>query len=299
MERHEIETFLTLAEELHFARTAERLRLSPGRVSQTIKKLERRIGGPLFERTSRQVALTALGQQFSGELRTGYQQVQQAIHNATTASQSVTGQLRLAFSGPWCGKLMFRAADEFRAEYPRCEVRVREMSLADPIDPLRAGDIDLQLSECPIDEPGITAGPILFSGPPALLVPADHRLAQQESASLEDFAQFPLVTFAGLSPRLYDRHYPRLTPRGTPIQHIPVDMTFHEMLCFVGEGNGMTVLSAHAEKYHTRHDVAYIPLPDAAPVEYGLLWPTGRENATIRAFIRTISRVAHNEPEPR
>ncbi|MGP3919257.1 LysR family transcriptional regulator [Nonomuraea sp. 10N515B] len=53
LERPEIEVFLTLAEELHFGRTGERLRISTGSVSQTIKKLERMIGAPLFERTSR------------------------------------------------------------------------------------------------------------------------------------------------------------------------------------------------------------------------------------------------------
>ncbi|MFD0551469.1 LysR family transcriptional regulator [Streptomyces rectiviolaceus] len=46
MERQELETFLTLAEELHFGRTAERLLLSQARVSQTVKKLERKIGAP-------------------------------------------------------------------------------------------------------------------------------------------------------------------------------------------------------------------------------------------------------------
>ncbi|MFC9640896.1 LysR family transcriptional regulator [Streptomyces mirabilis] len=61
MERHEIEAFLTLADELHFRRTSERLGLAQGRVSQTIKKLERRIGVPLFERTSRRVTLTPAG----------------------------------------------------------------------------------------------------------------------------------------------------------------------------------------------------------------------------------------------
>ena len=57
LERHELEAFLTLAEELHFGRTAERLRVSTARISQTIAKLERRIGVPLFNRTSRRVVL--------------------------------------------------------------------------------------------------------------------------------------------------------------------------------------------------------------------------------------------------
>ncbi|MET8301151.1 LysR family transcriptional regulator [Micromonospora sp. NPDC005211] len=66
LERYEIETFLTLAEELHFGRTGERLRVSTGRVSHVVRKLERRIGAPLFERTSRVVRLTPIGVRLAG-----------------------------------------------------------------------------------------------------------------------------------------------------------------------------------------------------------------------------------------
>jgi Bacterial regulatory helix-turn-helix protein, lysR family len=62
----EIEVFLVLAEELHFGRTAERLRLPQPRVSRLVAALERRVGGTLFERTSRRVRLTPLGQQLAG-----------------------------------------------------------------------------------------------------------------------------------------------------------------------------------------------------------------------------------------
>lgn len=79
MERHEIEVFLALAEELHFARTAQCLRISPGRVSQTIKALERRIGGALFERSSRHVALTPVGRQLCAHLAPAHRRIQQAV----------------------------------------------------------------------------------------------------------------------------------------------------------------------------------------------------------------------------
>ena len=52
METAEIEVFLVLAEELHFGRTAERLRLPQPRVSRLVASLEHQIGGSLFERTS-------------------------------------------------------------------------------------------------------------------------------------------------------------------------------------------------------------------------------------------------------
>jgi DNA-binding transcriptional LysR family regulator len=58
VELREIRTFLALADELHFGRTADRLHLTPSRVSQVLRSLEARVGGRLFERTSRTVRLT-------------------------------------------------------------------------------------------------------------------------------------------------------------------------------------------------------------------------------------------------
>jgi hypothetical protein len=51
MDTAEIEVFLVLAEELHFGRTAERLRMPQPRVSRLVAALEHQVGGSLFERT--------------------------------------------------------------------------------------------------------------------------------------------------------------------------------------------------------------------------------------------------------
>ena len=79
MEQREIEIFLTLAEELHFGRTAERLHVSTTRVSQTIRKVERQIGVPLFERTSRRVVLTPIGRDLEEGLRPAFQQTRDVL----------------------------------------------------------------------------------------------------------------------------------------------------------------------------------------------------------------------------
>ena len=61
VELRELHVFLTTAEELHFGRAADRLQINPSRVSQVIRQLEDKVGGRLFERTSRRVALTPWG----------------------------------------------------------------------------------------------------------------------------------------------------------------------------------------------------------------------------------------------
>ncbi|WP_324197349.1 LysR family transcriptional regulator [Nocardia cyriacigeorgica] len=105
VERRDIEIFLTLAEELHFARTAERLGVSGARISQTIKHLERRFGAALFHRTSRQVAITPVGQALRDDLEAGYRRIQDGIAKAMAA-----GCARIPAGGDHSGACAQRAA---------------------------------------------------------------------------------------------------------------------------------------------------------------------------------------------
>ena len=98
MDTAEIEVFLVLAEELHFGRTAERLRLPQPRVSRLVAALERRAGGALFERTSRRVRLTPLGQQLASQLRPAYAQLTAALDDARAAARQAAGVLAIGFA---------------------------------------------------------------------------------------------------------------------------------------------------------------------------------------------------------
>ncbi|WP_039946284.1 LysR family transcriptional regulator [Streptomyces sp. NRRL S-118] len=300
MERHEIETFLTLAEELHFRRTSERLGLAQGRVSQTIKKLERRIGVPLFERTSRHVALTEVGRQLRDDLLPAHRQIQRAVARAVSAGRGITGVLNVGYSSPMAAELVLRAADTFHLQYPDCEVRIREVQLFDPFGPVRGGEVDLQLTERPLDEPDLTAGPVLFAERRVLLVPRGHPLAGHASVSVEDLARTTLVTLCGDIPHYWlDFHYPRRTPAGAPITQGPAATYWPEVLALVGAGKGVSPSCARAERYYARPDVVWVPFRDAPPVEYGLLWPAGGDTARVRAFVETLCAAAdERQPAP-
>src|SRR5215211_9311710 len=75
VELRDLRVFLTLADELHFRRTAERLDLTPSRVSQTIRELEQKLGAQLVHRTSRRVRLTAFGERLRSEARPAYEEL--------------------------------------------------------------------------------------------------------------------------------------------------------------------------------------------------------------------------------
>ena len=93
-ELRDIEIFLTPAEELHFGRTAQRLRVTPARVSQAIKKRERRVGAPLFDRSPHHVALTPIGRQLHADLQTAFEQTAQDATNPRAESTVSTAASR-------------------------------------------------------------------------------------------------------------------------------------------------------------------------------------------------------------
>ncbi|MGV9326040.1 LysR family transcriptional regulator [Streptosporangium sandarakinum] len=293
LERHEVEAFLTLAEELHFGRTAERLRVSTARISQTIAKLERRTGVPLFERTSRRVELTATGRRLYEGVRPAWDQITGAFEQAVASGRGLTGTLRVAFVGAAGGQLLVGATELFRRRRPDCDVSLREAQMTDLMPWLRDDEIDVALATFPVDEPGIATGPVLMSEARMLAVPARHPFARRASVRLEDLARVTLLQLPATLPESLRRdRTPHATPSGRPIAPGPQAATFNEALTLVGAGRGVFPVGAQARRYYVRPDVAYVPFEDAPPLRWGLLWRAGNATARLRAFTEAAHDLA-------
>ncbi len=258
-----------------------------------IQKLERRVGAPLFERTSRRVVLTATGRQLRDELRPAYAQLQSAIERAIESGQGVSSTLRIGYSTPWVADLLGLAARAFGLRHPDCRIEFHEIQLCDPLGRLRSGQFDLQVSEFPLDEPDLTAGPVIFSEPRALMVPAGHRFARRESVSLEDLAEAPLVSLRGDIPLYWlNFHLPTRTPSGREIPPGPFATYWTEIPSHVVAGRGVSPVALRGSRYHDRPGIVFIPFHDAPPIEYGLIWPTERNSAGVRDFVDTLLETA-------
>jgi DNA-binding transcriptional LysR family regulator len=298
VERRDIEIFLTLGEELHFGRTAERLHVSTARVSQTIKKLERQIGAGLFERTSRRVSLTPIGVRLYEDLRPAYQQILDGIDRAIAAGRGIDGVLRVGFVGTAVGQFLHQVAAAFQARHSACEVQVSEARYSDFLDLLRAGEVDVMLVPVPVREPDLTAGPVLFREPSVLAVSARHPYARRDAVRLEDLAGDKVLRPAPLPGYMEESLVPRLTPGGRPIERGPRFRTVQEMLSLIGAGQGMFPVPAHAARYDTRPDVVYVPISDGLARERRLVWRTTAHTNRVRAFAESARDFIAANGEP-
>jgi DNA-binding transcriptional LysR family regulator len=289
VERYEIEAFLVLAEELHFGRTAVRLRVTTARVSQVIGKLERRVGAPLFERTSRSVALTPIGRRLHDDLRPAFEQLEAALATAVAAGRGVTGELRVGFVGAAAGQLLVQATDRFAARHPEVEVRMHEVQMGEALDRLRSDRLDVLIACLPLSGPDLANGPVLLSEPRLLAVPADHHFARRTAVSVEDLAHTELLRApCSLPDHWREPDSPRVTPAGRPIPLGRTAATFQEILTLVGAGLGVFPVGAHAARFHARADVAFVPFHDTPPLEWGPVWRASRANARVRAFTEAV-----------
>ncbi|GAA0429717.1 LysR family transcriptional regulator [Actinoplanes capillaceus] len=285
MELRDIEIFLTLAEELHFGRTADRLHVSQARVSQAIKMQERRIGGVLFERTSRAVTLTPLGEQLRDDLRTGYDAIRKGLARATESTRGMTGTVRLGVMGI-VGHEIRGVIEKFTADHPGCDVALREIVFSDPFSGLRSGDLDLILVWRPVREPDLTEGPTLLTEGRLMGVWTGHELASLPSVSMEDFAGRAVVHCPqpGLEYWI-ESMAPRFTPGGQAIPRGPAVTTFHEVLTEVAAGRGITPMNEHGLHYFSHPGVVWVPLHDAPITEWALAWRSDDLNRRARAFV--------------
>jgi DNA-binding transcriptional LysR family regulator len=290
VEMREIRVFLVLAEELHFGRTADQLGLTQSRVSQVLRALERKLGGQLLHRTSRQVTLTPLGERLLTELGPAYEHLVAVLERTRKSNRSLDGVLRLGIYGVAGGPHLATIIDAFETRHRDCEVRVSELPFPDPLGPLRRGEVDALALRLPIDRPDITVGPILSREPRVLAVARDHPLAHRARVSLEDVADYSVAPLDGPK-ELIEEFIPHRAPSGRLIRRSRHTRSAYEVVALIARGKIVHPTVPSFAEYLGHPNVVYIPLTGMKPSRTALIWPRGTNDPRLREFVRITREV--------
>jgi DNA-binding transcriptional LysR family regulator len=193
MELHWVEAFIAVAEELHFGRAAERLRMAQSPLSQTIRKLERAVGTPLFDRNTRRVTLTPAGMSFLPHARRIVDELDLAQRAATAATGDLYGSVTIAYSGALNHRTLPPLTRALRARHPHVELRlVAGMLTREAVKRLEEGRVDFAFAGLPLHAPGLDVRPVAVDRLGAVL-PLDHPLTTRDAIDLAELADDPWV----------------------------------------------------------------------------------------------------------
>jgi DNA-binding transcriptional LysR family regulator len=195
MELRHIRYFMTVAEELHFGRAAERLHVSQPPLSQQIRQLEAELGVELFVRNQRRVQLTEAGKRYYEEVRHVFERLERAALLARQAALGQTGTLAVGFVASATYALIPRVYQRFRETYPKVELSLSELSTAEQVEALHADQIQVGIARPPVSDSTLIAES-LAEEPLVVALPSNHPLVQEETIELyglrsERFILFP------------------------------------------------------------------------------------------------------------
>ncbi|HEX3804346.1 MAG TPA: LysR family transcriptional regulator [Solirubrobacteraceae bacterium] len=194
MDVRQLRSFVAVAEESHFTRAAERLGIKQSSLSSQVRLLEQEVGLPLFDRTTRRVALTDAGVFLLTRARDVIAQIDDTTSELRGMKGDLQGHVRIGLTTTIACVDVIGLLAHFHRRHPLVELAVVEDLSVHLAGQLRSGTLDIGiLSGASADElRGLNVRPFA-SEELVVIVPKDHRLAHAKRVGLEDLRDVDLV----------------------------------------------------------------------------------------------------------
>lgn len=282
MELRHLRYFTAVAEVCHFGRAAEQLHVAQPALSYAIRQLEDELSVTLFNRTTRQVSLTAAGEFLQSEAARILAGVDDAVRGVRRIAAGRSGLVRLGITGTAAFSHLPRIARVVRRELPDVALQIRaDLLTPDQCDGLRSGAIDLGVLRPPAVGQDIELRTIDVE-PLVLAVSVDHRLAVEPVVSLTDLRSEPFIAYAGRHSAVNDAVVRSCRQAGF------VPRREHEapgtavLLSLVAAGLGVAVVPQSVRALPLA-GLVFRDLLDAQTIELALAWRASADNPLAEA----------------
>lgn len=292
MELRHLRCFLAVAEELHFARAAERLHIEQPPLSRAIKDLEEELGVLLFARTSRSTRLTRAGRMFMEHVPRVFTALQQARDSVNAAANGFRGQLRIALSDGITPSRFSALLARCRQDEPDIEIRLSEVHLSQQIKGLLDDTYDLGFARADEVGDGIITEPA-WSDPLRVAVPDRHPLLSYKRIPLEEVLRYPLVLGDPHACEGYVRQIDRLLRHADKEPLVAERVaTIDLMLAMVAAGCALGLAGASQLTACRERGVIARPLAELSPrLTTYLLRPDNGPSDMLARFIACVHAV--------
>jgi DNA-binding transcriptional LysR family regulator len=192
IELRQLRTFVRVAEESSYSKAALRLRVAQPAVTRTIQQLEHELGARLFERSTRAVHLTRIGQFLLERAREILASVESTADSVRRMALGLKGELFVGFNDFTISEIIPPALYRFRAEYPDVLVSLTDAPSAQMAQQVSEGSLDIAFLS------GVSPTPDLDSlvvreEKFVVVLPRGHALERRRRVGIRDLKNEPLV----------------------------------------------------------------------------------------------------------
>jgi len=246
MELKHLRAFVTLAEDLHFGRAAQRLAIVQPALSMQIKALEEWLGVRLLDRNRHSVTLTDVGRLFLEEARATLHQAQRSADVARGLGRGETGRIRLGFVSSVLPELLPTLIRHAHQHYPGIKLELKDMPGPDQVQALKSGQLDFGLMRLPAPHSGVQTQVVLHESI-IVALPADHPLTAHSIIEVTELAQQPVLVLARrYAAGFHDGLMRAISEHGGKLDIADELGEFTTMLALVSAGLGIGLLPQHA-----------------------------------------------------
>jgi DNA-binding transcriptional LysR family regulator len=292
MDTRLLETFVAVAEELHFRRAAERLHVAQPAVSRQIRRLEDELGVQLLIRDRRKVMLTEAGQAYLGEARTILSRLEVAQQEARRVERGEVGSLSVGYTQLFVMHGVFpETVRLYRERFPGVELQMRELLTSEQVEALLEGNnIDVGLGTLPVTAEGLRTETLLEE-PLVVALPANHPLTTKKQVVLEELADEPFILFPRWqAPEFHDLLIGVCREAGFVPQVVVEATSLPSVASMVAAGIGVAFVARITfESGLQRPRVVYKEIDECdIRLRGGLLWRPENETPVLRGFLEVI-----------
>jgi len=219
-----------------------------------------------------------------------YEQMRAGYTAVCQAATGISGVLRIGMYSPVsAGPDFVEIVGLFETRHPLCHVEVIDTGVADPIGPLRRGDVEMVATRLPADGPDLKIGPILSDEVRVVAVARDHPFVGRESVSYEEVADYAVSDPTEMPRELIDDFVPPRTPAGRVLRRVPV-RSAGDVLMAVAAGKIVHPTVSSFADHHAHPGVTTVLVHDLPPSRTALVAIVGREYGAA-AFARAAQEV--------
>lgn len=183
---------IAVAEEGNFTQAAEKCFVTQPTLSMQVQKLEDELGIKLFNRNTKPITLTTIGEKIIDQAKMILKETNRMEDIVSTEKGFVGGNFRLGIIPTVMPTLLPMFLNTFIKKFPKVNLKIEELNTAAIIEELKNGKLDAGIAATPLDDVKIIEKPLYYE-PFVGYIPEPHPLSKLKTLALSDLEKMDVL----------------------------------------------------------------------------------------------------------